>query len=131
MKRPWNTKAKQNGRFAEQYIAEKYGHRLVLGNHDAEKDIIVDGQKKTINYEYKSCQCFITDGNKIRKGRFILEDKDFQGDKMIIFALFDKQKLIWIGEVHNSHLKPLQGLRNISQNTVLTYIFAFGRLYEK
>lgn len=108
-------------------IAKHLNLTLVLNNgHDAEKD--------GVYYEIKSCQKYISASDfttKRRKGRFILEKKDFEGDKVFIFIVFDDKKLEWWGEIHSDYIKRLEGVRKVSQILALNYIITYGKLNEK
>ncbi len=123
----WNFKNSNNGHYAEELVADRFHLKLVRGDYDVEDE---NGTK----YEVKSCQKFVAEDKRKRRGRFVLEEKDFENNgegKKFIFVVLDGKELEWWGEISGENLKGLKGKRKVSQKVMLNYILTYGKLYDR
>ena len=111
--------AKTNGSMVEQRVCEIFGLHYINDRYDAEKD----GEK----YEIKSCEEYITDGKRKRKGRFIIEEKDrelMEEGVTFIFVVHNGdgklRRCAWVNG--KRLLRELNISRNLSWESLLLHV---------
>ncbi|MGC8654369.1 MAG: hypothetical protein ACP5US_10310 [Candidatus Kryptoniota bacterium] len=111
--------AKKNGNMVEEKVCQIFGLNYVGDTYDAEKD----GKK----YEIKSCAEMVTDGNRKRKGRFVIEDKDrelMEKGVTFIFVLHNGDgklhRCAWVDGA--KLLREMNVPRNLSWDSLLLHI---------